>query len=86
MQDMKRLIFLIPAFYTGNIQPGSLSSSCSLDGTVQVDFSYEPADMDLDFAYVGSSESPSCGLGSGQVALSKVDESDGAWRIIYELD
>ena len=119
---MKRLIFVIPAFYTGIIQPGSLSSSCSLDGNVQVDFSYEPADTDLDSAFVGAADSTgciflkiqllkyelsnhyftivftnyeyntkntpctSCGLGSGQVALTKIDESDGTWRITYEPD
>ena len=59
MQDMKRLIFVIPAFYTGIIQPGSLSSSCSLDGNVQVDFSYEPADTDLDYPYVGNADAAS---------------------------
>ena len=86
LQDMKRLILVIPAFYSGIIQPGSLSSSCSLDGNVQVDFSYEPADTDLDYAYVGAADSTSCGLGSGQVVLTKIDESDGTWRITYEPD
>ena len=83
---MKELIFVIPAFYTGIIQPGSLSSSCSLDGNVQVDFSYEPADTDLDYAYVGSADSGFCGLESGQVALTKIDENDGTWRITYKPD
>ena len=80
---MKHLAYLIPAFYAGNIQPGSLTASCSLNGDVQVDFTYEPADMALDFAFVGASNSTTCGHGTNSVALTKTDDSSGVWRITY---
>jgi len=80
---MKNILTLLPAFYAGNIQPGTLTSTCSLDGTVQVDFAYEPADMALDYAFVGESNSTTCGHGSNQVSLSKIDNTAGTWRITY---
>jgi len=80
---MRTILSFLPAFFAGNIQPGTLTSSCSLDGTVQVDFAYEPVDMNLDFAFVGASNSTTCGHGSNQVSLSKIDNSAGTWRITY---
>ena len=80
---MKTILSILPAFYAGNIQPGTLTSSCLLDGTVHVDFAYEPADMNLGYAFVGASNSTTCGHGSNQVSITKTDDSAGTWRITY---
>ena len=80
---MRNILSFIPALCAGNIKPGTLQSSCSLDGTVNIDFAYEPADTDLNFAFVGESNSTTCGHGTNQVSLSKTDSSAGTWRITY---
>jgi len=80
---MRHFAYLIPALYAGNIQPGSLSATCSLNGDVQVDFSYEPAEMNLDYVFVGESNSTTCGHGTNLVTLTKTDDSAGVWRISY---
>ena len=80
---MKRIFTLFPALFAGNIRPGTLRSSCSLNGNVQIDFSYEPADMNLGFAFVGTSNSTTCGHGTNQLSLTKTDDQAGTWKINY---
>ena len=68
----------------GSIRPGSLTSSCYLNGTVQLEFEYQPIDAELDQAFVNSSNSTKCGRNSENVILTKIDNSLGKWRIVYD--
>ena len=54
---MKLFSFLLPAYHAGIIQPGSLSATCFLNGDVEVDLTYEPANMNLDYVFADESAS-----------------------------
>jgi len=68
----------------GNIQAGSLKSNCNLNGQTEVVFNYEPADADLGFAFVGASNSTTCGHGTNQATLTKTNDQLGSYSLTFD--
>jgi len=68
----------------GNIQAGSLQSNCNLNGQTEITFNYEPADVDLGFAFVGASNSTTCGHGTNRATLTKTNDQLGSYSLTFD--